>query len=209
LSEIVKKSPRKSILYAGYALLAVIVAFEVTVMWLMIHPQVSEDYRAYYIDHTTTCLNQLVSGEYVLGTTVSFLPEGREQAKKLRVCGWDGPSGEGTHAVGESSRLRFVFDGAPKALTLSLTMFAIDTPPLTDQPVDVVINGEAVGQLTVKPGDPQVFELALPAELVAKADGKLEVYLNYPKARTPEPGASNTRKRSIKVTSVRVFDPAG
>jgi hypothetical protein len=208
LSEIVNNSPRKSILYAGYALLAVIVAFEVTVMWLMIHPNVPEDYRAYYIDHTTTCLNQLVSGDYVLGTTVSFLPDGRELAKPIRVCGWDGPSGEGTHALGETSRLRFVFDGAPKALTLSLSMFAIEAKPLSDQTVDVVVNGEAVGQLTVKPGDPQVFELALPPELVAKADGRLEVFLNYPTARQLDAGGSNVRKRSIKMTSVRLYEPA-
>ena len=110
---------------SAYALIAVLALFEVTVLWWALHPQVSEDYRAYYIDHTTTCLNQPVSGTYQLGTPIDFTSAGREAAKPLKVCGWEGPVGDGTHAIGESSRLRFAFTAPATALTLTLQAVAI------------------------------------------------------------------------------------
>src|SRR5688572_14035050 len=93
----------------------------------MLHPQVPADYHAYYIDQSTTCLNQPVSGDYVLGTEVSFLPDGLEQARSLRVCGWEGPAGDGTHAVGKTSRLRFAVPetASPLALELELGLVAV------------------------------------------------------------------------------------
>ena len=92
-----------------YVLAGLIALFEFAVFWLMLNPDVPPDYRAYYIEKTTTCLNQPVAGTYSLGTTIDFTPDGREAAKLLRVCGWEGPTGDGNHAVGTSARLRFVY----------------------------------------------------------------------------------------------------
>ena len=79
-------SPSRPLQVLAYSIVALAIAFELTVVWLMLHPQVPDDYRAYYIDHTTTCLNQPVSGDYVLGETVSFRSDGRNEAR---------PSGSG------------------------------------------------------------------------------------------------------------------
>jgi hypothetical protein len=90
------------------ALLIVAVgAAELYVAWLALHPQVSATYRAYYIDQTTTCLDKPVSGHYELGQTISFMADDQGGARRLRVCGWDGPAGDGTHSVGTTSLLRF------------------------------------------------------------------------------------------------------
>ena len=75
----------------AYGVVALAIAFELLVVWWMLHPQVPADYRAYYIDETTTCLNQPVSGDYVLGTKVSFLSDGR--ALEATSVGRDGLSG--------------------------------------------------------------------------------------------------------------------
>ena len=93
----------------AYLLVGLVALFELGVFWLMLHPDVPPDYRAYYIDKTTTCLNQPVSGAYTLGTVIPFTPEGRDAAEPVRVCGWEGPTGDGTHAVGTSSRVRFTY----------------------------------------------------------------------------------------------------
>jgi hypothetical protein len=192
---------------AAYLLLAVIVAFELFVMWCALHPNVPEDYRAYFIDHTTTCLNHPVSGAYRLGEVISFLPEGLAAAKPVRVCGWEGPVGNGTHAVGERSRLRFTFKERAANLVLTLEMIAVENEAQPNQRVDVIVNGRTVQSLQVGSDKLQTFRVPLPAKLVEAADGKLDVILDFPTALRMSPTDGNTRKRSIKLLSASVYDP--
>ena len=188
---------------AAYAAVAVVIAVEIVVAWLMLHPDVPADYRAYYIDKTTTCLNQPVSGDYALGTTVSFRSERRELARPLRVCGWEGPAGDGTHAVGTSSRLRFtVPPGVERPLHLALELVAVKRDGHPSQRVDVTANGVALGSTTVLPGNPKTLELEVPAAIAR--EGTLEVELHFPDAIRMSPSDSDTRLRSIKLLSARL-----
>jgi hypothetical protein len=193
---------------AAYVLLVMIVAFELFVLWCVLHPNVPEDYRAYFIDHTTTCLNQPVSGTYRLGEVISFLPDGADAAKPVRVCGWEGPVGNGTHAVGERSRLRFTFKERAANLVLTLEMIAVESETQPSQQVNVVVNGTTVQQLQVGSDKPQTFRVPLPPKLVDAADGRLDVILDFPTALRMAPTDGNTRKRSIKLLSASVYDPA-
>ncbi|MER8583614.1 hypothetical protein NKG95_33950, partial [Mesorhizobium sp. M1423] len=43
---------------ASYALAAVLAGTEIVICALALNPNVNADYRAYYIDRTTTCLNR-------------------------------------------------------------------------------------------------------------------------------------------------------
>jgi len=187
----------------GYVLLALIIVFELIVAWLALHPNVPEDYRAYYLDHTTTCLNQPISGAYELGQTVSMLPDGRVAAKTIKVCGLEGPVGDGTHVLGESARLRFTYAQQAESLILSLTMTAVDKSP-DAQPVKVSVNGTQVGELQVAKGDPQDFRVVIPAAVVKAASGKIDVVLDFPAALKMDPNDSNTRKRSVRIYSVKL-----
>lgn len=182
--------------YAAYAAFVAVAIAETAVLWLALHPHVPESYRAYYINRTTTCLDQPVAGTYTVGEIVDFTSNGRqEQWRPLRVCGWEGPAGDGTHAVGESSRLRFVYPSTETPLTLKLDLVAVDNAR-NGQPIDVVIDGETVETVRVNPGTPQPFAIALPADLTA--DGRVELELAFPEAI--QPGTEiNTRKRSIKL----------
>lgn len=94
---------------------------ELAVLALALSPDVDAAYRAYYTDRTTTCLDREVPGDYTLGVTVSFRPDGAGQMTKIRVCGLDGPVDDGTHSVGTSSRLRIAATSAAP-LVLRLTM---------------------------------------------------------------------------------------
>jgi hypothetical protein len=194
--------PRPLFLF-GYALLALIIVFELVVAWLALHPNVPEDYRAYYLDHTTTCLNQPVTGAYELGQTVSMLPDGREAAKTIKVCGLEGPVGDGTHVLGERARLRFNFAREADSLILSLRMVAVDKSPEA-QPVKVLINGTQVDELQVAKGEPQDFRVVIPADVVKAADGKIDLFLDFPAAIKMDPNDSNTRKRSVRIYSVKL-----
>ncbi|MDB5506430.1 MAG: hypothetical protein JWR75_1068 [Devosia sp.] len=188
-----------------YALAALAAAFEMWALWGALHPNVSADYRAYYIDHTITCLNQAVSGSYQLGALIDFTSPGREAAMPLRVCGWEGPAGDGTHAVGESSRLRFTFDAPVQPLRFVAEMVAVDRAGASGQRVEIVINGESIETVTVPTGRVEKFTVDLPPALIAAADGRFDVELFYPQAILMSPSDNNTRKRSIKLVSAGIL----
>ena len=189
----------------AYAVVASAIVFELSVVWLMLHPNVPDDFRAYYIDQTTTCLNQPVSGAYELGATISFVSEGREAAMPLRVCGWEGPAGDGTHAVGQTSRLRFALPtDTPGPLTLTLQLVAVVRAGYPSQRIVVEADGTELGIITALAGVPLTVDLSIPAETVAAQPEALEIFLHYPDAIRMAPSDRNTRLRSIKLLSARL-----
>jgi len=190
---------RPAVRLGVYALAALVFVFEAWVLWLMLHPEVPGDYRAYYIERTTTCLNQPVAGTYRFGSMVDFTPDDRAEALPLRVCGWEGPAGDGTHAVGTSSRLRFRGSSGtgPHELVLDLAAITRKGEP-QPQRVEVEMDGKRVTTLEVLLPDPQSFRLPVPDS--ALADGAVELVLRYPDAVRMGPTDPDTRYRSIKLT---------
>ena len=198
-------SPSRPLRLIAYVIVGLAIAFELAVVWFMLHPHVPPDYRAYYIDRTTTCLNQPVSGSYALGTTVSFRSDGLELAKPLRVCGWEGPAGDGTHAVGTSSRLRFAVPATETGpLFLSLELVAVEREGHPSQTVVVEANGVGLGTLNALAGVPLAVDLEVPSQVLAAGTGPLEVTLYFPDAIAMSPSDSDTRRRSIKLLSARL-----
>lgn len=185
-----------------YGLVALVALFELAVFWLMLNPDVPADYRAYYIDRTTTCLNQPVPGTYALGSIIDFTSHGAAGAKPVRVCGWEGPVGDGTHAVGTSSRLRFVYDEPAAGLALTLRMVAVKRggePTL--QRVEVAFNGTVIDTLTVTADAPQDFTVDVPSDLASAANGRVELELRFPDAVKIGVTDPDNRRRSIKLLS--------
>lgn len=208
MSELVHPRGSRPLRISAYAVVAVAIAFELAVVWLMLNPRVPADYRAYYIDRTTTCLNQPVTGAYELGTIVSFRSEGRQSAMPLRVCGWEGPAGDGTHAVGQSSRLRFALPADHAgALQLTLELVAIEREKQPWQRVVIEANDTEIDSVTAIGGDPFTVDLTIPAELVARHPQALELSLHFPDATLMSPSDSDTRRRSIKLLSARLSQP--
>lgn len=200
MSDAVSPAPRlpRVLALGAYLLSALLIGWYLVTMWLMVHPQVSADYRAYYIDHTTTCMNQPAPGDYAFGTIVSFLPDGRDLQKPIKVCGWEGPAGDGMHAVGTSARLRFNPAERPARMALVLTMIAIKKDGVPTQTVSVTINGEKLADLDVAGGAPSTFKLPIPAAIAAQP-GPYELLLDFPTAVQMGPTDPMTRWRSIKL----------
>jgi hypothetical protein len=188
-----------------YGIAGLIAAFEIFVGWQALHPDVPANYRAYYLEQTTTCLDQPVSGDYAFGTEISFRSGSEKLVKPLKVCGWEGPVGDGLHAVGESSRLRFALPPSAYRLRLMLEMVAVDKAASAGQPVTVVANGTMLGTVRVLTGVPQRFSFAIPDAALGSGRA-LDVELRYPQAIRANPQDSDTRKRSIKLSAGSITD---
>ncbi len=191
-------------------LILLVAALELAIGWLALHPTVDANYRAYYIEGTTTCLNKPAPGTYSMGSTVSFLPDDQIGARLLRVCGWSGPGGDGTHSVGTTSRLRFAVAGAPSDLVLRLFLSAIAAPDHRTQRIVLTSgNGVALGEATVPDNTSKTIDFTVPAAAIDKASQSLDVIIAYPTATEMVPRDSDTHLRSIKLMSVQLRRPGG
>lgn len=183
---------------------AAVAAVELYVAWLALHPQVNADYRAYYIDQTTTCLDKPVTNSYALGSTVSFLPENWRGATALWVCGWDGPAGDGAHSVGTSSRLHFGI--APPASGLRLRLYLAAIGAAGQRVVVSSGSGAPLGEATIPAGGSRVVDVAVPADAVVPGDG-LDVVVSYPDAVRMMPHDSDTHLRAVMLRAVQLRRP--
>jgi hypothetical protein len=187
-----------------YVLSVLLLGAYAIVLWWALHPDVPTNYRAYYIDQTTTCMDQPVPGTYEPGTIVSFLPEGADEAKPLKPCGWEGPAGDGTHAVGTSSRLRFAYGTPPTGpLMLSLEMLAVEKDDVV-MPQSVVISADGQHVATLKVDTPSATPFSVPLPAGIAADGKVELLLEFPDAVKMGNTDPQTRWRSIKLLSAGI-----
>lgn len=187
---------------ATYGVVAALALVELVIAWQAIHPHVSDDYRAYYVDQTTTCMRQPVTGAYTMGATIDFRAGG-DDTTELRPCGWEGPVGDGMHLLGETGRLRFATGAVAGPLTLTLQVTAVDIDGMADQRVVVSANGTPVGTVTVPRAQTVTAPFTIPAGIAGEA-GMLDVTLDVPDAVRTRAGDSNTRKRSIKLTEARL-----
>jgi hypothetical protein len=194
---------------AVFGAIGIVAAAELYVTWLALHPNVSAGYRAYYIDQSTTCLDKPVPGTYRLGETISFLPDDQTGARRLRVCGWDGPAGDGTHSVGTTSMLRFALsDPTAKDLTLRMLVTAIAAPDRRSQRIVLSGNGVPLGEATIPDSTTATLDFIIPAAAIDAAHGRLDVTISYPTATEMTPRDSDTHYRSIKLLSVQLRRPS-
>ncbi|MER8840757.1 hypothetical protein [Mesorhizobium sp. M0684] len=172
---------------------------------LALNPDVNADYRAYYIDRTTTCLNRDAVGSYTLGETVSFRSDGAKKATGMMVCGWSGPVADGTHSLGETSRLRLDILPLRDGLTATLQMAAVIRPPQITQRVVISVNGVRVHAVTLSGKEPRTVSFVIPPAALGEAK-TLDIAFDYLDGIPQTPAASNIYKRSIKLLSLRL-DP--
>jgi hypothetical protein len=189
---------------ALYSLAVCIALAELAILWLAIHPQVSPEFRAYYIDRTTTCLPQPGTGAYVLGTEIDFRSGGPD-TRQLRSCGWDGPAGDGLHALGESSMLHLATNGATK-LTLMLELTGVTLPGPPQQRIEVSVNGATLGRVELAPDETRRFVFDVPPSALEGHDFA-DVRMDFPDAITPREGVANNYKRSIKLVAASLSSP--
>src|ERR1700712_863263 len=93
---------------AWQLLLVVLLAlFDLGVLYLVLNPNVSPGYRAYYIDRSASCFPRLTTGYYPMGAPVSFVPDRNGyQRDSIRWCGFMPPSKTGIRSFGDYGILK-------------------------------------------------------------------------------------------------------
>jgi hypothetical protein len=193
----------QNMMWLAYALAAVLAAAEIAILVLALNPKVGPDFRAFYIDRTTTCLNRETEASYLIGQTVSFRRDGGKAASNIKVCGWTGPAGDGTHSLGETSRLRVnVEHHGP--LTATVEMSPVLRAPVTRQRIVISVNGDEVARIALTEPTPRKFMFAVPG-----GARTLEISFDYLDGIPPNRSASNIYKRAVKLISFKLAEASG
>lgn len=177
-------------------LIGALAALDLGVIALAFNPNVSDQYRAFFIERTTDCWPADVSGEIVPGQRISFLKaDSKGPAKTLRRCGWLDAEGTGTWSIGPESRLLLILPQPDRATTLELDMLPFTAEGHPTQRVEITANGRSVASLKLDAKSAARHEIELPAG-TAEPDGRLELALHFPDAVSPRDlGRSNDRRK--------------
>lgn len=179
-----------------------------TVLWMVLHPNVSDEYYAYYIDRSASCFPRIISGFYPLGQPISFVP-GRNGYKldTVRWCGFMPPSTTGIRSFGDYGILKLRFPDPGEDLLLTFTSwvnYAGSERPRRE--VGVVANGEPIGTLVFKDPARVNGRFIIPASVVAKGRGEVELRFNVPRTgpagTNGEPQTLQLRIESLRLAPI-------
>jgi hypothetical protein len=206
---------------AWHLMLVVAIAlFDAVVLYMVLFPNVSADYRAYYIDRTASCFpraDNVATGYYPLGEPINFVtgnnniePRNGYSLDTLRYCGFMPPSSTGIRSFGDYGIIRF--KGPFPADDLLLT-FASWTNTGADKPrreVEVEANGEEIGTLVYTTRDQVNGKMVIPQRVVEAGKGWLEIRFNVPRIGPPgtnsEPVTLQLRLEAMRLSALH--DPA-
>jgi len=164
-----------------WAAVVPVALFELAVGGLVLRGDMPAPYRAYYVDKTSDCWKHVTSGDYTMGTTLSFVDGKGPLFFPNKICGWFYPGPHGTWSYGRYSLLRFAFapQGRPLQLTIAAGAMVTDDAPI--QRVMVSVNGKRLATLSFGSTEADIRQVTIPAALAA--DGNLDLRFDYPNAR--------------------------
>lgn len=189
---------------ALYGLAGLVLAAEAAILAVALTPDVDPVYRAYYIDRTADCYPLPVTGDYSLGTRVSFGPDGKAERLQLARCGWRDPDVVGSWSDGDRSMLRFAVAPPPADLLLELVLQPYVDRETTKQRVEVSANGTSLGMIELAGRTSLRKEIAIPAATVGES-GLLDITLQYPDAQeVPGPSGTGPRVYAVFLYNLRL-----
>jgi hypothetical protein len=191
----------------AYFLIAVLALFETGVVVLVLHPDVSDLYRAYYIERSTSCWPRKVTGVYQPNRLISFAYGVKGgSAEDVQLCGWNLLEGMGTWTLGDDVRLRLGVPVPGKPFSLILTAEAFVSAENPVQRVIVSVGGKTVKSFIHTTTDPLATRIDIPAEVVPPGARTIDVKLGLPDALAPLAINLNTdgRELALRVISVQV-----
>jgi hypothetical protein len=177
------------------ALVALIAIFGAVVLYMVLFPDVSADYRAYYIDRSASCFpraDNVATGYYPLGQPVTFATNGRNgyQRDTIRSCGFMPPSSTGIRSFGDYGVLKAKFPIPDDDLLLTVSSWTNTDANKPRRDVKVLVNGEAVGTLVYTTAKRVDGKFVIPQRL-AKLSPPGGMLIRFEVPRTGPPGTNS------------------
>ena len=178
---------------------ALIVVFDLIVLYMVIKPNVTDDYRAYYIDRSASCFpraDNVATGYYPLGEPITFVPDRSGfDLDTIRWCGFMPPSNTGIRSFGDYGVLRINMPLPDDDFLLTFSSWANTDSSKPERDVQVLVNDERVGTLEFTSAK-RVDGRFLVPQIVARAGGKDEsgndiVTIKFMVPRTGPPGTNS------------------
>lgn len=184
-------------------LIGVLAAFELGVVYLVFNPNVSERYRAFFLERSTDCWPGDVSGTIEPGRRISFLKADAEgPARHLLLCGWIKAEGTGTWSRGPEARLLLQLPpDARSAAFLDLKLLPFVTPEHPRQRVEISANDIALAELELTKDSSSSVPLEIPPGAIGE-DGRVEILFMMPDAVAPRDLGLSTDRRRLGVRLV-------
>lgn len=205
-------------------IVALIAVFDAAVLYMVLFPNVTADYRAYYIDRTASCFpraDNVATGYYPFGEPINFITDNTPNAESrngysrdtLRYCGFMPPSTTGIRSFGDYGIIRFKGPFPQDDLLLTLASWTNTGADKPRREVQVLANGEPIGTLVYTTRDRVDGKFVIPQRLVAASpDGYLQVRFNVPRIGPPgtnsEPVTLQLRLEAMRLTALHDPDPA-
>jgi hypothetical protein len=193
--------------------IGLIAIFDLGVLYMVLNPRVSDDYRAYYITRTASCFPRLISGFYPLGEPLSFVPGSHNgyDLDTTRWCGFLPPSSTGIRSFGDYGILKLKFPDPGEDLLLTFTSWVNSGADKPARPVEVLVNGDRVGTLNFTSFARIDGKIIIPASVVAAGKGEMEIRFNVPRTGPPgtngEPVTLQLRMESLRLVALSEAPP--
>ena len=167
--------------------------------WMVLHPRVSDDYYAYYIDRSASCFPRITTGFYPLGEPISFVPNAHNgyDLDTIRWCGFLPLSSTGIRSFGDYGILHMKFPDPGKDLLLTFNSWV--NYGGSDRPrreVGVEVNGEQIGTMVYTGPPRENGKFIIPASVVAKGKGTVEIRFNVPRTG---PAGTNGEPQTLQL----------
>ena len=180
-------------------IVAMIVVFDLIVFYMVLKPNVTDDYRAYYIDRSASCFpraDNVANGYYPLGEPVTFVPDRNGyELDTIRWCGFMPPSNTGIRSFGDYGILRIKMPLPDDDFLLTFTSWANTDSSKPQRDVQVLVNDTRVGTLEFTSAKRIDGKFLIP-QVVARSGGKDAagndiVTIKFMVPRTGAPGTNS------------------
>lgn len=192
------KSPRR-VLYYGISFLLV-VAY-VAVAGLALNPDVSPEYRQYYVEGNVESWPGENGLDYEPGTRLYFGANASNETVELehRGKGWSAKESWGAWSRGTEAHLVFILDDRPSS-GLNLSVNATGFAENDTQIADVVVNGDRLTSMRVSTEGIDTYRLLIPErflETTRNGDGLLHVVFRIRNPVSPKELGVNDDSRRL------------
>lgn len=182
-------------------------AFDLGVLYMVLNPRVTEDYRNYYIDRSWSCFPRLITGYYPLGQPINFMPGSRNGYGRdtVRWCGFLPYSTTGIRSFGDFGILRLKFTPPEgEDLLLTFSSWVNFSKEMIPRDVGLTVNGDKIA--TIHYPDPKRVNgrYVIPAAVAKAGNGIMEIRFDVPRIAPPgtnsEPVTLQLRLEALRVS---------